>query len=98
MKSPCKSFFGYIYILQHDVNMLFFFYPNIYYTTKKELTFDQYMIFIKDYMSIADTKQKEMIKTDEYKKADYDTKEKKLTKARSDAKKKAVQNIMSKTK
>ena len=49
-------------------------------------------------MSIADTKQKEMIKTDEYKKADYDTKEKKLTKARSDAKKKAVQNIMSKTK
>lgn len=34
MKSPCKSFFGYIYILQHDVNMLFFFYPNIYYTTK----------------------------------------------------------------
>ena len=53
---------------------------------------------IKDYMSIADTKQKEMIKTDEYKKADYDTKQKQLTKARSDAKKKAVQNIMSKTK
>ena len=67
-------------------------------TVKQGLTFDQYMTFIKDYMNIADTKQKEVIRTDEYKKSDYDTKQKKLSKARSEAKKKAVQNIMSKIK
>lgn len=67
-------------------------------TVKQGLTFDQYMTFVKDYMNIADTKQKEVIRTDEYKKSDYDTKQKKLSKARSEAKKKAVQNIMSKIK
>lgn len=67
-------------------------------TVKQRLTFDQYMTFVKDYMNIADTKQKEVIRTDEYKKSDYDTKQKKLSKARSEAKKKAVQNIMSKIK
>ncbi len=67
-------------------------------TVKRGLTFDQYMTFVKDYMNIADTKQKEVIRTDEYKKSDYDTKQKKLSKARSEAKKKAVQNIMSKIK
>ena len=67
-------------------------------TVKQGLTFDQYMTFVKDYMNIADTQQKEVIRTDEYKKSDYDTKQKKLSKARSEAKKKAVQNIMSKIK
>ena len=49
MKSPCKSFFGYIYILQHDVNMLFLFYPNIYYRTKIIKKNIDYDIIVENY-------------------------------------------------
>ena len=65
-------------------------------TVKKELDFYQYLKYAKDYMNKASAAQKETIKTDEYKKADYTSKQDMLSKARSKAKKEAVSNFLSK--
>ena len=65
-------------------------------TVKKELDFYQYLNYAKDYMNKASAAQKETIKTDEYKKADYTSKQDMLSKARSKAKKEAVSNFLSK--
>ena len=59
------------------------------------VSFDAYN-YAKDYMNKASAAQKETIKTDEYKKADYTSKQDMLSKARSKAKKEAVSNFLSK--